>query len=98
MATKAAHTQFNRSVAAYLQSIGAEFELRNGISGKGIVKTFAGDLLIELREPERIEVFSVFSKFPNEPKFCNFHSYDPKELLEEFKEQITPLLIKTLTT
>lgn len=98
MATKQAHTAFNRSVAAYLQSIGAEFQLNNGLNGRGVIKTVGGDLLVSLVEPERIEVFSVFCMYKESQYQWNFHSYDAKELLEEFKEQIAPLLIKTLTT
>jgi len=115
MATKKAHTDFNRQVAKYLQSIGAEFVLDNGISGRGKLKTVAGDLHISLREPERSEVFSIFCRFEDVEKAkrffigswhnklneysgkWNFHTYDASELLEEFKSEITRLLLPVLT-
>lgn len=63
MATKAAHTAFNREVSKYLQSIGAEFQLTNSIQGTGKLKTIAGILHISLQEPERSDVFSIFCRF-----------------------------------
>lgn len=63
MATKAQHTAFNRSVAAYLQSIGAEAKNNTIFHGEWILKTLAGNLNISLHEPERSEVFSIFCKF-----------------------------------
>lgn len=117
MATKAAHTAFNRSISKYLQLIGAEFERQGAYSSEWTLKTIAGDLNISVHEPDRSDVFSLFCRF-NDPEKAtelliiseqkvhlnphsgkwNFHSYDAGELLVEFKEQIAPLLIKTLTT
>ncbi len=111
MATKKQHTDFNREVAKYLQSIGAEFELSYSIAirGSGEINTIAGVLSVLLLEPERSEVFSIYCCFYDVQKAeqhipsinrrnnftgkWNFHSYDAKELLDEFKEQIAPLLI-----
>lgn len=116
MATKAAHTAFNREVSKYLESIGAEIKVKDGLYMEWILKTIAGDFHICMIEPERTDVFSIYCKFKDVDKAkqflpsgyhkhlndylgkWNFHSYDAKELLEEFKEQIQPLLIKTLTT
>lgn len=96
MATKAAHTAFNRSVAAYLQSIGAEILKDSQFEKSWRLDTFVGDILVSLKEPERIEVFSIFCRYTQMEVNFNLHSYDAKELLDEFKEQIQPLLWESI--
>ena len=97
MATKAAHTQFNRSVAAYLESIGAETKGKSSFNGDWILKTVAGDLRVSVHEPEREDVFSIYCEFEDAKNNIvtsafNYHSYDANELLNDFKIQMSSLL------
>lgn len=83
MATKAQHTAFNRSVAKYLQSIGAEIKTNTIFHGEWILKTLAGDLNISLHEPERSEVFSIFCRFEEVEKancFIPWNIFERKRL------------------
>ena len=68
MATKKQHTDFNREVAKYLESIGAETKGKSSFNGEWILKTVAGDLNISVHEPERSEVFSLFCRFEDVEK------------------------------
>ena len=72
MATKKQHTDFNRSVSKYLESIGAETKGKSSFNGEWILKTVAGDLNICVREPERSEVFSLFCQFQDVEKAKQF--------------------------
>lgn len=71
MATKSAHIAFNRSVAKYLESIGAEIKENAVFNGQWVLKTVAGELNISIHEPERSEVFSIFCRFEDVEKAKN---------------------------
>lgn len=68
MATKAAHTAFNREVSKYLGSIGADVLKKSSFAIECHLTTIAGDLLISLHEPERSEVFSIYCRFEDVEK------------------------------
>ena len=72
MATKKQHTDFNREVAKYLESIGAETKSKSSFCGEWVLKTVAGDLNISVHEPERSEVFSLFCRFEDVEKAKTF--------------------------
>lgn len=93
MANKAAHTAFNRSVSKYLGSIGAEIKKDTPFQMDWILHTNRGELRLSVREPERMEVFSLYGKLEDGTKL-NFHGYDSFELLAEIREQLEKLLIK----